>query len=194
MSNFLNQATEAASDVANTAVNTASNLATQATNLATQAANSETAANVTSQAKNLGSQATAVAGSLAGQAQAQAHNLVPDIVPAPSGTTMSTSISSGGAKGEPAEGEVDRSHDLSPKNEMDKAKFEKLYKRRESADELQEKGILKGAPGDVMAGKRADLEKAMNKDILDQEIAQRPEPEELVQKGILNPFEVPTPR
>lgn len=168
--------------MANTAVNTAGNLATQASNLATQAANSETAANVTSQAKNLGSQATAVAGSLAGQAQAQAHNLVPDIVPAPSGTATSTSTSSGGAKGEPAEGEVDRSHDLSPKNEMDKAKFEKLYKRRESADELQEKGILKGkielmmkrlkfrssssllgAPGDVMAGKRADLEKAMNK-------------------------------
>lgn len=62
---------------------------------------------------------------------------------------------------------------------------------------------LLGAPGDVMAGKRADLEKAMNKvcwlsnlspfqswiciqDVLDQEIAQRPQPEELVQKGILN--------
>ncbi|OWZ67246.1 hypothetical protein AYX14_00316 [Cryptococcus neoformans] len=193
MSNFLNQATEAASNVANTAVNTASNLATQATNLANQAVNSDAATNVASQAKNLGSQATTVAGSLASQAQAQAHDLVPDIVPAPSGTGTSTTSSSG-AIGVPAEGEVDRSHDLSPKNEMDKAKFERLYERRGSADELQDKGILKGAPGDVLAGKRADLEKAMNKDVLDQEIAQRPHPEELVQKGILNPSEVPTPQ
>ncbi|AFR93373.1 hypothetical protein J008_01249 [Cryptococcus neoformans] len=193
MSNFLNQATEAASNVANTAVNTASNLATQATNLANQAVNSDAATNVASQAKNLGSQATTVAGSLASQAQAQAHDLVPDIVPAPSSTGTSTTSSSG-AIGVPAEGEVDRSHDLSPKNEMDKAKFERLYERRGSADELQDKGILKGAPGDVLAGKRADLEKAMNKDVLDQEIAQRPHPEELVQKGILNPSEVPTPQ
>ncbi|OWZ79864.1 hypothetical protein C366_01245 [Cryptococcus neoformans Tu401-1] len=193
MSNFLNQATEAASNMANTAVNTASNLATQATNLANQAVNSDAATNVASQAKNLGSQATTVAGSLASQAQAQAHDLVPDIVPAPSSTGTSTTSSSG-AIGEPAEGEVDRSHDLSPKNEMDKAKFERLYERRGSADELQDKGILKGAPGDVLAGKRADLEKAMNKDVLDQEIAQRPHPEELVQKGILNPSEVPTPQ
>ncbi|OXB38825.1 hypothetical protein LQV05_004051 [Cryptococcus neoformans] len=193
MSNFLNQATEAASNVANTAVNTASNLATQATNLANQAVNSDAATNVASQAKNLGSQATTVAGSLASQAQAQAHDLVPDIVPAPSSTGTSTTSSSG-AIGVPAEGEVDRSHDLSPKNEIDKAKFERLYERRGSADELQDKGILKGAPGDVLAGKRADLEKAMNKDVLDQEIAQRPHPEELVQKGILNPSEVPTPQ
>ncbi|OWZ57377.1 hypothetical protein C356_01272 [Cryptococcus neoformans c45] len=193
MSNFLNQATEAASNVANTAVNTASNLATQATNLANQAVNSDAATNVASQAKNLGSQATTVAGSLASQAQAQAHDLVPDIVPAPSSTGTSTTSSSG-AIGVPAEGEVDRSHDLSPKNEIDKAKFERLYERRGSVDELQDKGILKGAPGDVLAGKRADLEKAMNRDVLDQEIAQRPHPEELVQKGILNPSEVPTPQ
>ncbi|AAW41889.1 hypothetical protein CNBB2080 [Cryptococcus deneoformans B-3501A] len=193
MSNFLNQVTEAASNVANTAVNTASNLATQATNLATQAANSDAAANVASQAKNLGSQATNVAGNLASQAQAQAHDLVPDIVPTPSSTGTSATSSSG-TRGVPAEGEVDRSHDLSPKNEMDKAKFERLYERRGSADELQDKGILKGSPGDVLAGKKADLEKAMNMDVLDQEIAQRPPPEELVRKGILNPSEVPTPQ
>lgn len=175
--NFLNQVTEAASNVANTAVNTASNLATQATNLATQAANSDAAANVASQAKNLGSQATNVAGNLASQAQAQAHDLVPDIVPTPSSTGTSATSSSG-TRGVPAEGEVDRSHDLSPKNEMDRAKFERLYERRGSADELQDKGILKGtiepeikgfrlicllgSPGDVLAGKKADLEKAMN--------------------------------
>ncbi|WVQ78394.1 hypothetical protein IAT38_000480 [Cryptococcus sp. DSM 104549] len=192
MSNLLNQAAAAASSVANTAVNTASNLANQAGTLANQAINSDAAATTTTQAKSLGSQAAttagtlgsqaaATAGTLAGQAHAQAHALAPGIVPAPGAT----------GTGSTASGEVDRSHDLSPTNEMEKAKFEKLFESRDSASELQDKGILKGAPGDALAGKRAELEKAMHKDVLDTSIAQRPSPEELVKKGILQPGEAP---
>ncbi|WVQ98803.1 hypothetical protein IAU59_005934 [Kwoniella sp. CBS 9459] len=179
MSDLLNQAKSAAATTASIAVNTASNIATQATNLANQAVNSDAAANLTSSAQSLGSQAAAGAGTLAGQAHAQAHALAPSIVPAPAAGATAT-----------ADG-VDSRGDLSPTDEVGKAKFEKLFESRHSANELQEKGILKGAPGDSLAGKRADLEKAMNKDQLDKEIAQRPAPEELVKKGILNPDEAP---
>ncbi|WWC61034.1 uncharacterized protein I303_103612 [Kwoniella dejecticola CBS 10117] len=172
---LFNQAKSAATSVASTAINTATNLANQATNLATQAANSDAAANATAQAKSLGGQAVSTAGSLAGQAHAQAHSLAPGVIPAPAGTT---------------EG-VDNRGDLSPTDEVGKAKFEKLFESRHTPAELQDKGILKGAPGDSLAGKRADLEKAMHKDQLDREIAQRPQPEELVKKGILNPDEAP---
>ncbi|OCF36580.1 hypothetical protein I316_01831 [Kwoniella heveanensis BCC8398] len=172
---LLNQAKSAAATTASIAVNTASSLATQASNLASQAVNSDAAANLTSSAQSLGSQAAAGAGSLAGQAHAQAHALAPSIVPAPAA----------GAAGATAEG-VDNRGDLSPTDEVGKAKFEKLFESRHTANELQEKGILKGAPGDSLAGKRADLEKAMNKDHLDKEIAQRPPADELVKKGILN--------
>ncbi|WVF72228.1 hypothetical protein IAT40_007040 [Kwoniella sp. CBS 6097] len=183
MSDLLNQAKSAAATTASIAVNTATNLANQATNLASQAVNSDAAANLTSSAQSLGFQAAAGAGTLAGQAHAQAHALAPSIVPAPA--------AGAGATGTGAAGEVDNRGDLSPTDEVGKAKFEKLFESRHSANELQEKGILKGAPGDSLAGKRADLEKAMNKDHLDKEIAQRPQAEELVKKGILNPDEAP---
>ncbi|WVR05168.1 hypothetical protein IAU60_002180 [Kwoniella sp. DSM 27419] len=175
MSDLFNQAKAAAVSTANIAVNTATNLANQATTLAQQAANSDAAANLASQAQSVGSQAVSAAGNLAGQAHAQAHALAPGVIPAPAVT----------------EG-VDRRGDLSPTDEVGKAKFEKLFESRHTADELQDKGILKGAPGDSLAGKRADLEKAMNKDHLESGIAQRPAPEELVKKGILNPDETPT--
>ncbi|WWC89957.1 uncharacterized protein L201_004886 [Kwoniella dendrophila CBS 6074] len=177
---LFNQAKSAATSVASTALNTATNLANQATNLATQAVNSDAAANVTSQAKSIGSQAASTAGSLAGQAHAQAHALAPNVIPKPASGSVSTT-----------EGGVDNRGDLSPTDEVGKAKFEKLFESRHTANELQDKGILKGAPGDSLAGKRADLEKAMHKDQLDKEIAQRPQPEELVKKGILNPDEAP---
>nr|ODN87956.1 hypothetical protein L203_03160 [Cryptococcus depauperatus CBS 7841] len=175
MSDLLNQATQAASTAATTAVNTASNLASQATNLVTQAANSDAATNVTAQAKSLGTKATATAGNLAGQAHVQAHSLAPGIISAPGGTAN-----------DDVRGQVDRSHDLDPHSDEDKAKLEKLYQNRETAEGLQEKGILKGKPGDALAGKKADLERAIHKDALDHEIAQRPHPDELVKKGILN--------
>ncbi|ODN83230.1 hypothetical protein, variant [Cryptococcus amylolentus CBS 6039] len=114
MSGLLNQATQAAN-----------NLATQATNLVNQAANSDTTANVTSQAKTLGSQAVGAAGTLAGQAHAQAHALAPGIVPAP------------------AEG-VDLSHGLKPDSEADKEKLAKALEKKADASELKDKGILKG--------------------------------------------------
>jgi ubiquitin carboxyl-terminal hydrolase 16/45 len=41
-------------------------------------------------------------------------------------------------------GVVDQTHDLEPKSEADRAKLEKLFQERQSADELQGKGILKG--------------------------------------------------
>jgi hypothetical protein len=97
---------------------------------------------------------------LAGQAHAQAHAAAPGIVPPPSG------------------GSIDRAHDLSPTSEVDKEKLDKLFASRANAAELQGKGILKGeswdrlqswpasltrigAPGDSLAGKRAELEKHM---------------------------------
>ncbi|WVW82997.1 hypothetical protein I302_105013 [Kwoniella bestiolae CBS 10118] len=174
---LFNQAKSAATTVASTVVNTATSAVNQATALAGQAANSDAAANVTSSARSLGSQAASTAGSLAGQAHAQAHALAPTVIPAPAG-------------GATAEG-VDNRGDLSPTDEVGKAKFEKLFESRHTANELKDKGILKGAPGDSLAGKRADLEKAMHKDQLDKDIAQRPQPEELVKKGILNPDEAP---
>nr|XP_031862657.1 uncharacterized protein CI109_001668 [Kwoniella shandongensis]KAA5529729.1 hypothetical protein CI109_001668 [Kwoniella shandongensis] len=175
MSDLFNQAVNAATSAANTAVNTATSLANQATTLATNAANSETAANVTAQAKTLGAQGVSAAGSLAGQAHAQAHAFAPGIVPAP-GTGTTT-----------AGGEVDTRGDLSPTDEVGKAKFEKLFEQRAAADELQEKG----KPGDALAGKKAELQKAITKDALDKEIAQRPPPDELVKKGILQPGDAP---
>ncbi|WWC69376.1 uncharacterized protein I206_103315 [Kwoniella pini CBS 10737] len=173
---LFNQAKSAASSVASTAINTATNLANQATNLANQAANSDVATNATAQAKSIGNQAVSTAGSLAGQAHAQAHSLAPGVIPAPSGGTGGVNVAEG----------VDKRGDLSPTDEIGKAKFEKLFESRHTPAELQDKGILKGAPGDSLAGKRADLEKAMHKDQLDKEIAQRPQPEELVKKGILS--------
>lgn len=127
---LLNQAKSAAT----TAINTASNLASQAveatSNLANQAANSQAGAAITEQAKTLGTQASA----LAGQAHAQAHAAAPSIVPPPA---------AGSSAGAAAAG-VDNSGDLSPTSEKDRAKLEKLWEARPSADELQEKGILKG--------------------------------------------------
>ena len=120
-----------------------------------------------------------MAGNLAGQAHAQAHAIAPDFVPAPS--TAGTAGSSGAAS--MATGEVDRSGVIEPDDQAEKAKFEKLFDSRPTADELQDKGILKGKRGvfpalgseisavnslqglggplDSLAGKRADLEKAM---------------------------------
>ena len=95
---------------------------------------------MTEQAKNLGSAATAAASSaattasnLAGQAHAQAHAAAPSIVPAPA--TGATSATAAG---------VDTRGDLSPTNEQDRAKLDKLFGERADAKELQDKGILHG--------------------------------------------------
>lgn len=178
LADLLNQAKSTAAS----AMNTASNLATQAANtasdLATQAVNSQAAETITGQAKALGAQAQvlggqaqAMAGNLAGQAHAQALSMAPDYVPAPA--------SGGSTGGLGATGEVDRSADIEPQDEAEKAKFEKLFDSRPTPAELQDKGILKGkftyciilrslkvklvtgAPGDSLAGKRQDLEKSM---------------------------------
>jgi hypothetical protein len=145
----------------------------------------------------------------------QAHALAPTVIPAPGGATSAG---------------VDQSSDLEPQSPTDRAKLEKLYNQRSTAENLKEKGILKGesgarraadrdraaglygryegskvlipgAPGDSLAGKRAELERSMigvsqmkaervrqtdSQDKLDKEIAHRPQPEELVKKGILN--------
>ena len=209
---LLNKATAAATNAANTVVNTAQ-----------QAYNSETAANLTSQAQTAGTAALNAATNLAGQAHQQAHNAVPHVIPAPA-------AKEGGV--------VDQSHDLEPNSPTDRAKLETLFQGRTSADELQDKGILKGEsggralvsrqrerereretdeigqPGDALAGKKAELEKSMlevssismmrstaaddtletpregrsliDQDKLDKGLASRPSPEELVKKGILS--------
>ncbi|ORY27211.1 hypothetical protein BCR39DRAFT_539023 [Naematelia encephala] len=172
MSDFLNQAKAAATSALNTASDLASQAATQASALASQAANSQAAATATEQAKHLGAQAYTAAGNLAGQAHAGAHNLAPTVIPAP------------------AEG-VDKSHTLEPSSPVETAKFEKLFQARPDHTKLQEEGILKGPPGDQLAGKRAELLESMKKDKLDKDIAQRPQPEELVKKGILSPDDAP---
>lgn len=119
-------------------LNQAQNLATQAVNTASdltnKAVNSQAAATATEGAKALGAQAASAAGaaattigSLATQAQEHASAVAPSIIPPPAG----------GAG-------VDTRGDLSPTNEADRAKLDKLFAERAEAKELQEKGILKG--------------------------------------------------
>jgi hypothetical protein len=115
---LLNKATAAATNAANTLAQTAQ-----------QALNSPTAQNFTAQAQSAGTAALNAATNLAGQAHQQAHNAVPHVIPAPA-------AKEGGV--------VDQSHDLEPNSPTDRAKLELLYKGRSSADELQDKGILKG--------------------------------------------------
>ena len=65
--------------------------------------------------------------------------------------------------------------------------LEHSMERRASVSELQEKGILKGAPG-ISAGlvaKQEALEKRMRRDSLTHGIAARPAPESLQEAGIL---------
>ena len=83
-----------------------------------------------------------MAGNLAGQAHAQAHAIAPDLVPAPS--TAGVAEPSGATS--MATGEVDSSGVIEPDDQVEKAKFEKLFDSRPTADELQDKGILKGEP------------------------------------------------
>lgn len=138
---FLDQAKAAATSAANTAGSLASQAATTTSNLATQAYNSQAAASAAEGAKNLGSQAAVAAGNLAnaaggvaggvaGQVHQQAHSIAPSVVPAP-------------AEGAVAGG-IDKSSDLEPQSSADRAKLDKMFADRASADELQEKGILKG--------------------------------------------------
>jgi hypothetical protein len=116
---LLNKATAAATSAANTVVNTAQ-----------QALASPTAQNLTAQAQAAATTALNAATSVAGQAHQQAHNVAPNVIPAPA-------AKEGGAL-------VDQSHDLEPKSDADRAKLEKLFQDRSSADELQAQGILKG--------------------------------------------------
>jgi hypothetical protein len=53
------------------------------------------------------------------------------------------------------------------------------------AKDLQAQNILKGEPGDALAGKKKDLEGAMVRDKLEGELQGRRNPEELVKEGIL---------
>lgn len=116
-------------DLLNKAANAATNAANTAVNAAQQALNSETAQSLSSQAQSAGSAALATATDVAGQAHQQAHKAVPNLIPAPA-------AKEGGV--------VDQSHDLEPQSPTDRAKLEKLFQGRSSADELQGKGILKG--------------------------------------------------
>ena len=125
---LLGQAKSAATSAYNTASTLATQAANQAATTAQQVANSDTAKNLSAQASQFATTVGTGAVNLAGQAHAQAHAVAPSIVPPPTGTA----------------GEVDTRGDLSPTNEMDKAKLDKLFASRASANELQDKGILKG--------------------------------------------------
>lgn len=48
-------------------------------------------------------------------------------------------------------GVVDQTHDLEPKSDADRAKLEKLFQERQTADELKDKGILKGRSDPLLA-------------------------------------------
>lgn len=111
--------------------NAASQAVNTATDLANQAANSQVAATATQGAQTLGIQASAAVGAAAGvatnlatQAQDKASAVLPSIIPAVSN--------------------VDTRGDLSPTNEADRQKLDKLFADRADASELQNKGILKG--------------------------------------------------
>ncbi|ORX39975.1 hypothetical protein BD324DRAFT_615741 [Kockovaella imperatae] len=181
MSGILDQAKAAATSAYETGSNLAQQAAAATSDLANQAANSETGKSVTAQAHNLGAQAQAAlsgaavkAGELSGVAHQQAHNLAPGVVPAP-------------------EAGVDKSSDLEPEKPADRQELQKLLQRRPTAEELKRQGILKGDPGDSLAGKRADLERSMLEDKLEKDIAARPTEEELVKKGILSPTDEKPP-
>jgi len=122
------------------------------------------------------STAGTAASNLANQAHAQAAKVAPTLIPAPAASTNPG---------------VDTSHDLSPTDKVGVKKLENFLHERPTAADLQHHNILKGAPDDPLAGKKADLMKAQQKDKLEAEIAHRPTPGELVNQGILNPDEAP---
>ncbi|GHJ85124.1 hypothetical protein NliqN6_1526 [Naganishia liquefaciens] len=178
---FLDQAKAAA----NSAINTATNLTNQAT-AAAQPALQNVAASVQPTLQNMATSVqpalnTVAQGATAAATQAQAglHSAMPSVVPAPTGT--SSAMSSGG---------VDTSHDLNP-HSSGTAALDSFLSHRPDPAELQEKNILKGAPNDSLAGKKADLMKAQLGTKLDEHLQHRPQPEELVQEGILTPGEAP---
>ncbi|KAJ9117492.1 hypothetical protein QFC22_004342 [Naganishia vaughanmartiniae] len=191
---FLDQAKQAA----NAALNTAANVAQQATAAAQQASaaaqptlsaayNSASAvaqqASAAAQPALSSAAATVASTASAGLTQAQAglHSVAPNVVPAPSGASSSVSgVSSG----------VDTSHDLAPHGKGTE-KLEQLLEHRPNVKELQDRNILKGAPNDALAGKKADLMRAQLESRLDGQIANRPAPEQLVKEGILEPADVP---
>lgn len=109
----------------------------------------------------------------AAQAQAGLHSVAPGVVPAPV-TTTNTSANPG----------VDTSHDLTPHSPTT-AKLDHFLETRPKQEELQQKNILKGAAGDVLAGKKADLERAQLGTKLEGHLAHRPDPQVLVNEGIL---------
>lgn len=170
-------------------MNTAANLTAQATNAAgpalqsaaasvqpalqsaqasVQPALSSMAANVKpalNSAVQMGTQA-------ATQAQAGLHSVAPTVVPAPSGSGTSTP-------------KVDTSHDLTPHDAAGTQKLDQFLAHRPEAGELQSKNILKGQPGDNLAGKRAELERAQLGTKLGGALANRPDPQTLVKEGIL---------
>ncbi|RSH80359.1 uncharacterized protein EHS24_008935 [Apiotrichum porosum] len=86
---------------------------------------------------------------------------------------------------------VDRAPDLSPTSPVDRKRMDSLLANRATPGDLQNKGILKGAPNDSLAARKMSLEKSMLEDRLDKELAARPTADELIKKGILNPNETP---
>ncbi|KAJ9098178.1 hypothetical protein QFC21_004507 [Naganishia friedmannii] len=190
---FLDQAKQAA----NAALNTAANVAQQATAAAQQASaaaqptlsaayNSASAvaqqASAAAQPALSSAAATVASTASAGlnQAQAGLHSVAPNVVPAPSGASSASVASSG----------VDSSHDLAPHGKGTE-KLEQLLEHRPDPKELQDRNILKGAPNDALAGKKADLMRAQLESRLDGQIANRPAADELVKEGILKPADAP---
>lgn len=171
---FLDQAKAAA----NSAINTATNLTNQAT-AAAQPALQNVAASVQPTLQNMTASVqpalnTVAQGATAAATQAQAglHSAMPSVVPAPSATASSSTTG------------IDTSHDLNP-HSSGTAALDSFLSHRPDAAELQEKNILKGAPNDSLAGKKADLMKAQLGTKLEGHLQHRPQPEELVQEGIL---------
>lgn len=110
----------------------------------------------------------------ANQAQAGLHSVAPTVVPAPSST---------GASGTSTP-KVDTRHDLTP-HSAGAEKLDQFLAHRPDAGELQQKNILKGQPGDTLAGKKQELERAQLGSKLGGHLANRPAAEELVRDGIL---------
>lgn len=115
--------------------------------------------------------AVAMGTNAANQAQAGLHSVAPTVVPAPSGSGTSTP-------------KIDTRHDLTP-HSAGTQKLDAFLAHRPDAGELQQKNILKGQPGDTLAGKKAGLERAQLGSKLGGHLANRPPAEELVKEGIL---------
>jgi hypothetical protein len=176
--NFLDQAKSLASSAVSQASETFNTIAShptvrQATNTV-QIAASNAATQAGPVLQNAAAQGKEAAQKGFTQAHAAAHKVAPNYIPTPAATTSGNTLGA-------APGSIDRSHVHAPSNLESTIQGHTMG----HAKDLQAQNILKGEPGDALAGKKKELEGAMVRDKLEGELQGRRNPEELVKEGIL---------